>query len=59
LLLTTGNMAPEAYVLLAAVESWLTNGDKKQAIGQSAARAYARYQKISVRAASRLFDVKP
>lgn len=52
-------MAPEAYVLLAAVESWLTNGDKKQAIGQSAARAYARYQKISVRAASRLFDVKP
>ncbi len=51
---TTGLMAPEAYTLKAAVEGWIAgeNGDK---IRERAAVAYAKYQKIGVAGARRLF----
>lgn len=54
LLLTTGNMAPEAYTLHAALDAWLKplSGEK---IKEQAARAYSKYQKISLRSARMLF----
>ena len=58
LLSTFGNMAPEAYTLDAALRSWAA-GENEQAIRTAAAKAYAKYQKCSVRAAGRLFGVKP
>lgn len=51
---TTGLMAPEAYTLEAAIESWL-NGDTALIIRDKAAVAYSRYQKCSLAAAKRLF----
>ena len=53
LLWTTGLMAPEAYTLLAAVDSWAA-GDPDDTVRVRAAEAYARYQKCSVRAATQL-----
>ncbi len=54
LLMTTGLMAPEAYTLEAALSSWFS-GEPAPAVRSAAAQAYARYQGISERAASRLF----
>lgn len=54
LLMTTGLMAPEAYTLDAAITSWFS-GESATGVRQSAAGAYARYQRISERAAARLF----
>jgi hypothetical protein len=54
LLMTTGLMAPEAYSLDAAVTHWFTIGRASDA-ETAAAQAYARHQKISERAAQRLF----
>ncbi len=55
-LLTTGLVAPEAYVLKSALDGWLVGegGDK---IAGRAAQAYAQYQKCSITAAERLFAV--
>lgn len=57
LVMTTGLMAPEAYTLDALVEAWQGGGDVT-AIRRAAADAYAKYQRCSVRAARRLFDVE-
>ena len=54
LLWTTGLMAPEAYSLRAALDGWAA-GETPEQIRQRAAGAYAKYQKISVTAAGRLF----
>ena len=54
LLWTTGLMAPEAYTLKAAVEGWIA-GDSAEEIREEAARAYAKYQKIGLAGARRLF----
>jgi len=58
LLTTSGNMAPEAYTLDAAIRTWAAGG-RPSAIGAAAAAAYARYQKCSPRAAQRLFVAGP
>ena len=58
LLTTSGNMAPEAYTLDAAIRTWAAGG-RPSAIGAAAAAAYARYQKCSLRAAQRLFVAGP
>ncbi len=58
LLLTTGLMAPEAYTLDAAIMQWVMGKDDNQ-IRKSAAAAYAKYQKINLTAAKRLFAVVP
>jgi hypothetical protein len=55
LLWTTGLMAPEAYTLKAALDGWMADESKEQ-IRRRAAAAYAKYQKISERAALRLFS---
>ncbi len=55
LLLTTGNMAPEAYTLAAAIEGWL-RGESVRSVRIRAARAYHKYQKCGMRGARRLFD---
>lgn len=49
---TNGKMAPEGYVLHAAINSWIKNENIKNA----AADAYAKYQKISKKAALGLFS---
>lgn len=54
LLWTTNLMAPEAYVLSAAVEGWL-NRESDEQIRTRAAKAYAAYQRIGLRGASGLF----
>ena len=54
LLTTAGLMAPEAYTLDAALESWFSGGDARQ-VRTAAARAYAHFQKSSEHAAQRLF----
>jgi hypothetical protein len=54
LLWTTNLMAPEAYVLNAAVEGWLA-GESGEQVRQRAARAYHSYQKCGLRAAQNLF----
>jgi hypothetical protein len=54
LLWTTNLMAPEAYVLDAAVGGWLA-GDSGEQVRQRAARAYHSYQNCGLRAAQRLF----
>jgi hypothetical protein len=56
LVTTSGLMAPEAYTLDAMVTSWF-GGANPEVVESAAARAYARYQKISERAALRLFIV--
>lgn len=55
LLMTHGLMAPEAYTLDAALRGWFA-GENPAAVRRAAARAYARYQRVSDRAASRLFQ---
>jgi hypothetical protein len=57
LLLTTGLMAPEAYVLEAALRAW-TAGRPTTEIREKAAQAYNKYQKCGIRAARRLFSVQ-
>jgi len=58
LLLTTNLMAPEAYTLDAAVTAW-AQGGAAETVRDAAARAYAIYQKISLRSAHRLFTGEP
>jgi hypothetical protein len=54
LLWTTNLMAPEAYVLNAAVEGWLA-GDDGERVRLRAAKAYHSYQNCGLKAAGRLF----
>lgn len=54
LLWTTGLMAPEAYVLEAAIAGWAIN-ESDQQIRRRAAEAYDKYQHCGARAAMRLF----
>ncbi len=54
LLATAGLMAPEAYTLDATLRSWAAN-DPPETTRFKAAKAYAKYQRISERAALRLF----
>jgi hypothetical protein len=54
LLWTTGLMAPEAYVLKAAIDGWLAKESDEQ-VRKRAAAAYHRYQKCGVKAALNLF----
>ena len=54
LLWTTNLMAPEAYILSAAIDGWLKSESDEQ-IRLRAAKAYASYQRISFRGASGLF----
>jgi len=51
---TTGLMAPEAYTLKAAVEGWIA-GESGEKIRERAAVAYAKYQRIGLAGARRLF----
>jgi hypothetical protein len=55
LLWTTGLMAPEAYVLKAAIDGWVLNEDGER-IRRRAAAAYNQYQRCGMNAASRLFS---
>lgn len=50
---TTDLMAPEAYTLKVALDAWMTGGSGDE-IRKRAAQAYARYQKITERAALQL-----
>ena len=54
LLWTTNLMAPEAYVLSAAIDGWL-NKETDEQIRLRAADAYHKYQKCGVKSARRLF----
>lgn len=54
LLWTTNLMAPEAYVLSAAIDGWL-NRESDEEIRMRAAKAYHQYQNCGLRAASKLF----
>jgi hypothetical protein len=54
LLWTTGLMAPEAYILKAAVDGWIRN-EAGESIRARAARAYNTYQKCGMAGATRLF----
>lgn len=54
LLWTTHLMAPEAYVLSAAIEGW-ANKESDEAVRVRAAKAYHKYQNCGLRAANRLF----
>jgi hypothetical protein len=54
ILWTTGLMAPEAYTLKDALDGWMARETPEQ-IRERAARAYSKYQKISMNAALRLF----
>lgn len=53
LLWTTNLMAPEAYTLHDALDGWVANESPEQ-IRERAAKAYSRYQKLSLAAAKRL-----
>jgi len=55
ILWTTGLMAPEAYTLKDALDGWMA-GETAEQIRARAAGAYAKYQKISMNAALRLFS---
>lgn len=55
LVMTTGLMAPEAYLLEALVETWGAGGDPA-AVREAVAQAYRRYQKCSLKAARALFS---
>lgn len=55
-LTTASFMAPEAYVLDAALREWGTTGSAER-ICAAATRAYAKYQKISEKAARKVFVV--
>lgn len=54
LLWTTGLMAPESYVLKAAIDGWLS-GENGQRIRKRAAAAYNQYQHCGTNAAMKLF----
>ena len=54
LIWTTGLMAPEAYTLKDALDGWIADETTEQ-IRVRAAASYAKYQKISVKAARGLF----
>ena len=54
LLWTTGLMAPEAYVLKAAVDGWILN-ERGEQIRRRAAEAYHKYQHCGLRGAMNLF----
>ncbi len=54
LVLTKGNMAPEAYTVDALIKSWFAGKSEKQVL-LSAAHAYKKYQKIGLKAARWLF----
>ncbi|HUT53946.1 MAG TPA: hypothetical protein VM658_11200 [bacterium] len=54
LLWTTGLLAPEAYVLEAAVAGWIAHENGEQ-VRSRAAAAYNRYQKCGIKAARKLF----
>lgn len=54
LLWTTNLMAPEAYILSAALEGWL-NKETDEQIRLRAARAYNQYQNCGLQSANRLF----
>lgn len=58
LVTTASLMAPEAYVLDAIVAGWFA-GSAPADVNEAAARAYARYQKISERAGRRIFHRNP
>ena len=53
LLWTSNLMAPEAYILHDALEGWTRNETSEQ-IRDRAAAAYAKYQKINLKAARNL-----
>jgi hypothetical protein len=55
LLWTTGLMAPEAYVLKAAVDGWILK-ESGEKIRTRAAQAYHKYQKCGLKAAMNLFS---
>lgn len=54
LLWTTNLMAPEAYVLAAAIDGW-ANRESDEAVRARAAAAYHKYQNCGLKAANRLF----
>jgi hypothetical protein len=49
-------MAPEAYVLKAAIDGWVLNEDG-DGIRRRAATAYDQYQRCGMNAALRLFSI--
>ncbi|REK02628.1 MAG: hypothetical protein DWQ47_14995 [Acidobacteria bacterium] len=53
LLWTTNLMAPEAYILHDAIEGWIADEDDAQ-VRTRAAKAYSKYQRISVKSAEGL-----
>jgi hypothetical protein len=52
---TTGLMAPEAYVLKAALDGWILK-ESGDSVRRRAAAAYNKYQKCGSNAALRLFS---
>lgn len=58
ILWTKSLMAPEAYSLEGAINSWL-NGDSHEKILNAAISQYAKYQKISFKAAATVFTASP
>jgi hypothetical protein len=54
LLWTTNLMAPEAYVLAAALDGWAA-GESGEGVRARAAAAYAKYQRIGLKSATSLF----
>jgi hypothetical protein len=54
ILWTTGLMAPESYVLKAAIDGWILN-ESGEKIRKRAAEAYNSYQRCGLRAALNLF----
>jgi hypothetical protein len=54
LLWTTNLMAPEAYILSAAIDGWLRK-ETDEEIRVRAAKAYDRYQNCGLKSANRLF----
>jgi hypothetical protein len=54
LLWTTNLMAPEAYILKAALDGWIL-GEDGEAVRRRAAEAYNQYQKCGIKSADRLF----
>jgi hypothetical protein len=55
LLWTTGLMAPESYILKAAIDGWILN-ESDEKIRERAAGAYNKYQKCGPKAALNLFS---
>lgn len=57
LLLTTGLMAPEGYVVEAAVDGWIA-GEHGAALRDHVAATYNKYQKCGIKGARRLFTTE-